>query len=226
MTTTYVYDRAELERRIPCRDAYPDDFQEPLPDAEQWLREDHRASATEHRQEHQRAIAPSVHTHIMANADSLSHRLGIPKDKLSGVLAFWVARVPDTERHDWAQGLSMILLESRPNNAALAFAIARARTIDWWRRYKLRQHYHLDFESEEGDVSERFDRDMREYLTGVDQYQQIEGKVDAESLWSKLPPKVQAVVTKRLVGTRLTGAERVALHRWLKVNAEAIAEYA
>ena len=58
-------------------------------------------------------------------------------------------KVPRQEREDFFQDIALILLEKQIDNQRLAYAIARCDWRDWWKKYKIRQHYSLDSVTED-----------------------------------------------------------------------------
>ena len=86
--------------------------------------------------------------------------------------------------------------------------------INWWKKYKIRQHYSLDtiIEDEDGNPAT-----MAELLIGeVDFERKLDGKIEAERIWNMLPPEIKKIVLQRLLGQALTGSQRVTLQRWVK----------
>ncbi len=165
------------------------------------------------RAEHRRAIHPTLKLQIDDTARALSSRLGIAAKPLCQTLAYWVARVPEAERVDWLQTMAVKLLESKPATNALAFVVAKCDTMSWWRAFKLRQHFSLDTARESDDDNAKT---MLDSLCAVAQYEaMIESDDNARALWRALAPNIQAIVSKRLNGARLSCAERQTLCRYL-----------
>jgi DNA-directed RNA polymerase specialized sigma24 family protein len=123
-------------------------------------------------------------------------------------------KVPKQERHDLFQDLALAVLKARTRDEKLAYAIARCDWLDWWKKYKIRQHYSLDsvIEDEDGNPQR-----MGELIVGeVDFEYKLDGKLDAERIWHKLPDDIKTIVTHRLLGRALTRQERNALNYWIK----------
>lgn len=130
----------------------------------------------------------------------------------------FASKVPREEREDMFQDLTLAILERKTKDERLAYSIARFDWIDWWRKYKVRSHFGLSLESTVKD-EEGNETYLRELLVGECEFERkIDGKLDGQALWAKLPKAIQAIVQKRLVGKALNGAERVMLHRFVKAN--------
>jgi hypothetical protein len=123
-------------------------------------------------------------------------------------------KVPHQERGDFFQDIFTTLFEAKTEDASLAYAIARCDWRDWWKKYKIRQHYSLDSvtEDEEGNPAT-----MGELIVGETEFElKMDGKLDAERIWHKLPNNIKDIVKLRLLGQALTSNQRVTLHRWVK----------
>jgi len=125
-------------------------------------------------------------------------------------------KVPRQEREDLFQELTLTLLRARTKDEKLAYAIARCDWLNWWKKFKIRQHYSLDtiIEDEEGNPVT-----MAELVIGeVDFERKLDGKIEAERIWNMLPPEIKKIVLQRLLGQALNGSQRVTLHRWVKTS--------
>jgi hypothetical protein len=140
-------------------------------------------------------------------------------------------KAPQQERNDLYQELAIRLLESRPINDKLAYSIARCDWKDWWRSFKLRNNYNYESierlaDSEDGsDYGDNaIDRQVyhSELLVGEIEVERI---ADLNKLWSLLPDNIKHIVTKRFNGYALSGKDRVAMCRYMKVHGELLAEY-
>ena len=130
----------------------------------------------------------------------------------------FASKVPREEREDMFQDLTLAILERKTKDERLAYSIARFDWIDWWRKYKVRQHFGLSLEStvKDEDGNEMY---LRELLVGECEFERkIDGKLDGERLWAKLPSPIKAVVQKRLEGKALNNTERSQLNRFVKAN--------
>ena len=155
---------------------------------------------------------------IKDHAQVLSRRLGVDQAALEKILAFWIVRYPNQEREDGLQSLTLALLENLPGTPGLAFAVCRGRNVDWWRAYSYRDHYSLDralFYEDGSGVS------LAEAMAGVVEWEfKIDGLIDGQRLWDKLPGRIQEIIRQRLLGQRLKGADRTYLHRFAKENGQ------
>ena len=140
-------------------------------------------------------------------------------------------KAPQQEREDLYQELAIKLLELRPHDDKLAYAIARCDWKDWWKAFKMRSNYNWESierisDAEDGQDygQDAIDRQMYHGAL-LDGQVEIERKTDADILWSKLPKQIQAIVSKRLEGHALTGAERVMMCRYMKTHSGMLAEY-
>ena len=122
-------------------------------------------------------------------------------------------KVPSQERKDFFQDIALALFKAHARDDKLAYAIARCDWRDWWKKYKIRQHYSLDsvIEDEDGNPAT-----LGELIIGEAEFElKMDGKLDAERIWNKLPDNIKPIIRSRLIGQALTGAQRVALHRWI-----------
>jgi DNA-directed RNA polymerase specialized sigma24 family protein len=121
-------------------------------------------------------------------------------------------KVPRQEREDLFQDLALAVLKAHTKDEKLAYAIARCDWRDWWKKYKIRQHYSLDtvIEDEDGNPSI-----LAELVIGeVDFEKRIDGEVDAERIWNMLPPNLKITVRKRLLGQMISPFEAEELRQW------------
>lgn len=143
----------------------------------------------------------------------------LPKDQRKALLIAYVfsRKVPWQEREDMFQELTLALLEAKAPDERLAYSIARCDWQDWWRRFKTRQHYlagslNTVVIGEEGEKVE-----LGELLVGEVEFERkVDGKLDAQRIWAKLPEAIRKVVNKRLMGKALTPAERQRLSRYVR----------
>lgn len=123
-------------------------------------------------------------------------------------------QVPREEREDVFQELALAVLKAKTKDEKLGYAIARMDWKDWWRKYSIREHYSLDtvVENEEGTPTP-----LVELIVGETEFEfKLDGKLDAERIWNKLPSHIKPLIQKRLLGKALITRERVSLHRWVK----------
>lgn len=136
-------------------------------------------------------------------------------------------KVPRAEREDLFQDIALAVFKANTTEEKLAYSIARMDWLDWWRRYKVRQHIDLDMAIDREDNQSS----LAELLVGeVEFEQQVDGKIEAERIWGALPEDIKPLVLKRLEGKPLVGerkrgrpgtgavlnsSERNRLNRWV-----------
>lgn len=138
-------------------------------------------------------------------------------------------KVPREEREDLFQDIALAVFKAKAKDEKLAYAIARMDWLDFWRRYKIRQHASLDsvISDTEGNSTT-----LGELIVGAVQFEHmVDGKIESERLWTQIPEDIKPLVLKRLEGKPLiserkrgrpaTGAvlnntERSRFNRWLK----------
>lgn len=140
-------------------------------------------------------------------------------------------KAPKEERADLYQELSLTLMEKRIKDDKLAYAIARCDWKDFWKAYKLHTQYNYESierlaDSEDGsDYGQNaIERRMyhAELLTGEVEY---ESKLDADTLFKKLPEAIQKIVTKRLTGYATSKLEQSIMRRYINSNPVILAQY-
>jgi hypothetical protein len=123
-------------------------------------------------------------------------------------------KVPRQEREDLFQDIALAVLKARTQDQRLAYAIARCDWKDWWAKYMVRQHYSLDsvVEDDEGNPAT-----LGELIVGEAEFElKMDGKLDAERIWDKLPANIKSIVDHRLMGQALPASERQTLSRWVR----------
>lgn len=137
-------------------------------------------------------------------------------------------KVPREEREDMFQDLVLAVLKVQTNEPKLAYAVARCDWQDFWRKYKVRQHYSLDtvINDDSGNPVT-----MAELLVGETEFEfKMDGKFDGERIWDTLPVDIKPLIQKRLLGkplsserkrgnqktdSALSNTERSRLNRWI-----------
>lgn len=128
-------------------------------------------------------------------------------------------KAPREEREDLFQELGLAVLETGMDSQRLAYTICRRDWQDWWRRYRTRQHFVAGSLNEVITTHDGTSAEFGELLVGeVDWEKRIDGKVDGEVLWAKLPEWVKRLVQKRLVGQGIRGGDRLLLNKWVSKN--------
>lgn len=152
-------------------------------------------------------------------SQTIAGELGIKERQLQKILDHQISKVPYQEREDVAQDLAEGLLKAKPQNAKLAFAICRNRIVDWWRHYKLHSQFNIHYGSEQIEDGEGNQIELIQTLAGEVEFEKRLGsQIEADSLFAKLPGDIQKVIQKRLIGLRLSDADRQKLHRFIKAN--------
>jgi DNA-directed RNA polymerase specialized sigma24 family protein len=140
-------------------------------------------------------------------------------------------KAPQQERADLYQELYLKLIKARCADEKLAYAIARCDWKDFWRAYRIHEHFSLDAVDMTSDAEDASDYgqgaiDRIAYHSDLLQGEiELENKVDASILWDRLPKAIKAIVAKRINGVALKCSERVALHRYIKANSTMLASY-
>ena len=125
-------------------------------------------------------------------------------------------KVPREEREDLFQDIALAVLKVKTEDERLAYAIARCDWRDFWKAYKIRQHYSLDsvIEDTEGNPVT-----LGELLVGEAEFERkMNGKLDAERIYNTLPLNIQPLIDKRLIGKPLNQTERKRLSRYVKAE--------
>lgn len=123
-------------------------------------------------------------------------------------------KVPREEREDMFQDLALACFKAKVKDEKLAYAIARCDWLDWWSKYKIRQHTSLDsvVEDSEGNATT-----LAELLVGEMEFEtKMDGQLDGERIWDKLPADIKPLVAKRLMGKALTVTERKRMSRFVQ----------
>lgn len=139
--------------------------------------------------------------------------------KLALKMAYIFSRkAPKAERDDLFQELALELLKSKRRDEKLCYAVARCDWKDWYKAFVIRQHLSLNTEAADDDGNTC---ELGDLIIGECEFEAKEcDKLDAHNVFKSLPANIQKIVSKRLQGMTPTGAERVALFRWLAVNSQ------
>ena len=125
-------------------------------------------------------------------------------------------KVPRQEREDLYQDIALAVLRAKTREEKLAYAIARCDWKNWWRQYKVRQHTSLDSVVEDSDGNPVT---LAELLVGETEFQlKMDGKLDAERIWDKLPDNIKPLVQNRLLGKALTHQERNTMNYFVRTK--------
>ncbi len=140
-------------------------------------------------------------------------------------------KAPQQERNDIYQELAIRLLESRPINDKLAYAIARCDWKDWWAAYTIRNNY--NFASIERIADSEYGSDYGQNAIARQEYHsqlligeiEMERTADLNKLWGLLPAKIQAIVTKRFNGYGLSNAEDCCIRKYIRTHSTILADF-
>ncbi len=149
-------------------------------------------------------------------ADTLEAIKRLPAEAKTALKCAYVfsRKVPREEREDLFQELALNVYKVKTSEEKLAYAIARTDWLDWWRKYKIREHYSLDSVTEDEDGNETT---MANMIIGECEFEyKMDGKLDAERILDKMPSNVREVVNKRLIGQALLASERQTLSRYVR----------
>ena len=125
-------------------------------------------------------------------------------------------KVPREEREDLFQDITLAVLKVKTKDERLAYAIARCDWQDFWKHYKIRQHYSLDSVTED---TEGNPVTLGELIVGEAEFERkMDGKLDAERIYNTLPLHIQPIIDKRLLGKALNQTERKRLNRYIKAE--------
>lgn len=159
-----------------------------------------------------------------AERDALAAITALPRREQSylAIADYWSRRGPRAERDDWRGELYVRLVEAGQGNVKLAWNACKCDCIKLWKRYVRQNEFSVAFSAPGPDASDTYvDRTMGDiaaescYVSDVAEY--VCDKLDHEALWARLNanPRLAGIVSKRLRGEALRGADRVYLHRWL-----------
>jgi len=123
-------------------------------------------------------------------------------------------KVPREEREDLFQDIALAILKVKTKDERLSYAIARCDWQDFWKKYKIRQHYSLDSVTED---SEGNPVTLAELIVGETEFERkMDGKLDAERIYNALPDNIKPLIDKRLIGKALTRQERNSLNYYVR----------
>ena len=123
-------------------------------------------------------------------------------------------KVPKEEKEDLFQDLALAILKAKTGDERLAYAIARCDWRNWWGKFRIRQHYSLDSVVEDNEGNQVA---LSELLIGECEFEiKINGELDGQRIWDKLPGFIKSIIQTRLMGKALNNTERSTLSRWIK----------
>ena len=153
---------------------------------------------------------------------ALADKVNIPEGDLTKVLKYHLSHVPHEEREDVAQDLVTELLAKHPETPGLAFILCKHKIHDWWHSYKGFRLFNAQYGSEPAfDSDDGTEVDLIDTIPDTVEFERvIDDKLDSEQLFGKLPKRIQGIVNKKLIGIRLTRADSVALHKFIKKHGD------
>lgn len=133
------------------------------------------------------------------------------------------SKVPRDEREDMFQTLAMTLIEAKVKDEKLAYTIARCDWVNWYKKFKTREHFSLDTVVNADTEEETC---YVELLVGEAEFEaKMNGELDGARLYEALPSWVKTIVDKRLSGHSITGGERIMLNKWIAAQPLILANY-
>ena len=127
----------------------------------------------------------------------------------------WSRKAPAEEREDLFQELFARLWEGKVAEEKLAYTIARCDWRDWWRKYKVRQHYSLDEPMDDTEGA----KTLSEILVGEADFEaKMCLHLDCQAILNAMPKYAREAITKRLYGKPIRPNERRLLDQWAKAN--------
>lgn len=143
------------------------------------------------------------------------------------------AKAPREEREDLYQSLFLAIWKVNPDSEKLAYSIARCDWLNFWKSYKIKQHLNLESITQSDDNNPDNLADM--IIGSVEYETRYDGKIEAETIWSKIPEDIKPIILKKLSGKALIsgkrkrgrpkveqpliGKHRFAYHKWLRKKA-------
>ena len=128
-------------------------------------------------------------------------------------------KAPRQDREDLFQELFMAVLESNTKDEPLAYAIARCDWRNWWAKRMRHQQYLGGSLNKVVAADDGHETEVGELIVGEVEFERVMiDRIDAETLFARLPKWLQPLINKRLVGMALSAVERQKLCRWNKAE--------
>ena len=142
------------------------------------------------------------------------------KSKIALKSAYIFSRkVPREEREDMFQELFSAIYAVNTEDERFAYAIARRDWQDWWQKYKTRKHFMAGSLNDTVLDSDNQEVELAELIVGETEFElKMDGHLDAERIWNKLPDIIKPLVQKRLLGKPLTNKERARMSYYVKTQ--------
>lgn len=126
-------------------------------------------------------------------------------------------KAPRQERQDLFQELCLAVLENNVDNERLGYAIARCDWIDFWRKYKTREHFFSGNLNETVLDSDQQEVELAELIVGEVGFERtIDDRLDAKAIWDQLPANIKPIIQRRLEGRPLPDKDRKQLSRFVR----------
>jgi hypothetical protein len=144
----------------------------------------------------------------------LSSETGIGQKQLESIVTWNLQKVSLQDRDDLLQEFSIALLEVKPRQANLAYAICRNQLVNWHRHSSYVSKHEIGslnwtVEDEDGEEVEAI-----ELVAGEVEFEyKLASRIDANTLFQKLPPRIKRIVARRLLGIKIKHSDVVAM-RW------------
>jgi hypothetical protein len=158
-----------------------------------------------------------IASQIKETSKSLAGMLEIKEEQLARIIRYHASHVPGEEREDIVQTLAEHLIKTKPNSGKLAFVICKHLIADWWRNYAATRQFETfglsDVVNEDEGIT------LEETLSSeYDYVKRLDNDIDAESLLKSLPPDIQKIIQKRLLGLGTSDTERSKLHQFIEAK--------
>jgi len=129
--------------------------------------------------------------------------------KLAVKVAYVFSRkVPREDRQDMFQELVTAVIDSGATDEPFAYTIARRGWMNYWGKKKLHSQFFGGYLSDTITNSDNEDVEMAELIVGEVEFERkMDGKLDGQRLWSRIPEDIKPLIQKRLLGKPL-GAPR------------------
>lgn len=128
-------------------------------------------------------------------------------------------KVPREEREDMFQELTLAVLQVKTKDERFAYAIARCDWRNWWDKYTTRSHFMAGSLNDTVLDSDNEEVELAELVVGEAEFERkMDGKLDAQRIWAKLPDDIKPIILKRLLGKALNHSERNKLNYYARTK--------
>lgn len=134
------------------------------------------------------------------------------------------SKAPREEREDLFSDLVLKLLQAQADNERLAYSIARCDWLDWWRDYKRTRGYITTSLESVTQDEDGHQVTLGSLLVGECEFEiKMDGELDAERLFDRLPDWARRLVERRLTGQKTSPSECRLLTKWASDHAMMLA---